>query len=111
MLTVLTGIILEPQQQDYKTFETYNKSIALNILRIPHNTEKISHVYKSGFNKTREKQVILLILSDDQRKQYTAVKNLNSLLRTGNGCSEKYCLNCFKSFRTKLKPEMHHKNC
>ena len=41
-----------------------NKSIALNILCIPHNTEKISHVYKSKFNKTREHQVILLTITD-----------------------------------------------
>ena len=31
-----------------------NKSIALNILHAQGNTRKISHVYKSEFNKTRE---------------------------------------------------------
>ena len=82
----------------------------MNILCIPHNTEKISHVYNSGFNRTREKQVILLIITDGQKQHYTAVKNLNSLSRTGNGCSEKYCLNCFKSFRTKLNLELHQIN-
>ena len=92
------NISFSPQQQDYKTFEINNKPIALNILCIPNNTEKISHVYKSEFNKTIEKQVILLLITDGQKQHYTAVKNLNSSLRTGIGCSEKYCLNCFKSF-------------
>ena len=36
-----------------------NKSIALNILRV--NEQEISHYYKFEFNKTREKQAILLI--------------------------------------------------
>ena len=39
-----------------------NKSIALNGLHVTNN-EKISHLYKSGFNKTRERQVIVLMIS------------------------------------------------
>ena len=35
-----------------------NKSIALNILQ--RNEQKISYLYKSEFNKTREKQVIFI---------------------------------------------------
>ena len=56
-----------------------NKSIALNILQ--HNTEKISQIYKSEFNKTREEQVVLLIITDGQKQHYLSVKNLNSLLK------------------------------
>ena len=48
-----------PKEQDYKTFEMNNKSISLNILYNPHNTEEISHAYTSKFNKTRERQLIL----------------------------------------------------
>ena len=33
------GINFPPQQQDYERFETNNKSITINILHIPHNTE------------------------------------------------------------------------
>ena len=75
-----------------------NKSIPLNIPR--YNVEKISHVYKSEFNKTREKQVILLIITDGQKQHYLFVKNLNSLLKKKYACSENYCLNCLKPFRT-----------
>ena len=46
--------------KDWKKFESSNKSIALNILYVPHNTEKIRHAYKSKYSLTRENQVILL---------------------------------------------------
>ena len=58
-----------------------NKSIALNILCIRHNTEKISHVYKSRFNKIGAHQVILLIITQDEKQHYTSVKKLNALLK------------------------------
>ena len=64
-----------------------NKSIALNILQI--NEQEISHYYKSEFNKTREKQAILLMITDDecealsQKQHYLAVKRLNELLKNG----------------------------
>ena len=58
-----------------------NKSIALNILCIPHNTEKISHVYKSKFDLTRKHQVILLMITDGQNWHYLTVKKLNALLK------------------------------
>ena len=61
-----------PQEQDYKTFEMNNKSIALNVLQ--EEEKKISHFDKSEFNKTREKQVILLIILDNEKQHYVAVK-------------------------------------
>ena len=53
-----------PQEQDYRTLEMNNKSIALNVLHV--NELKISHYYKSEFNKIRERPVILLMISDDE---------------------------------------------
>ena len=83
-----------------------NKSMSLNILQV--NEQKISHLYKSEFNKTREKQAILLILTDDQKQHSVAVKNLNSLLKDKNKCSEQFCIDCFKKFRTKSRLEKHY---
>ena len=53
--------------KDWKKFESNNTSIALNILYIPHNTEKICHAYKSKYNLTRENQVILLMITDGKK--------------------------------------------
>ena len=47
------NINFPPKEQDYQNFEMNNKSVALNILQF--NEQKISHLYKSEFNKTSEK--------------------------------------------------------
>ena len=44
-----------------------NKTIALNILYAPHNTEKILHAYKSKYNSNCENQVILLMITDGEK--------------------------------------------
>ena len=49
---------------DCKKFELNNESITLNILYVPHKTGKIHLAYKSKHNLTREKQVILLMITD-----------------------------------------------
>ena len=91
------NISFPPQEHDYKTFEMNNKSIAMNVLYDQSDTEKISHLYKSEFNKTREKLLILLILTDDKKQQYIAIKKLNSLSKDKSQCSEHFCINCFKN--------------
>ena len=74
------------RSKDWKEFESENKSMALNILYVPYNTEKIRHVYKSKYSLTRENQVVLLMITDGEKWHYLAVKNLSVLFRkiTGN---------------------------
>ena len=88
--------------KDWKKFELNNESIALNILYVPHNTGKIHLAYKSKHNLTREKQKILLMITDGEKWHYTAVTRLSGLLRgvTGNNIVDFYCLNCFPAYRT-----------
>ena len=52
------------QGKDWKKSESKNKSIALNILYVPYNTEKIRHAYKSKYNLTRENQVWSLMVKN-----------------------------------------------
>ena len=49
--------------KDWKKFEL-NNEVALNILYVLHGTKKIEIAYKSKHNLTREKQVILLMISN-----------------------------------------------
>ena len=63
--------------KDWEKFELNNKSIALNILYVPHNTEKIRYAYKSKYNLTRENQVILLMITDGEKWHNLAVKRLS----------------------------------
>ena len=67
-----------PTVKDWKKFESNNKSIALNILYVPYDTEKIGHAYKSKYNSTRENQVILLIITDGEKWHYLVVTKLSA---------------------------------
>ena len=66
--------------------------------------------YVSKHNSNREKQVILLMITNGegckgQRWHYLAVKKLSALLRgtTSKNNGDFYCLNYLDSFRTKNK--------
>ena len=54
-------------RRDWKKFELNNKSIALDILFVPYNTEKIRLAYKSKHSFKRENQVILLMITDGKK--------------------------------------------
>ena len=79
-------IVFPSHSKDWKKLESNNKSIALNILYVPHNTEKIRHAYQSKYNLNRENQVIL-----------------------NNG--DFYCLNSLQSYPTENKLKKHKKVC
>ena len=68
-------------KEDWKNFESNNKSIALNILHVPYNTEEIIHSYKSKHNLKRENQVILLMITNGEKWHYLAVKKLSMLIK------------------------------
>ena len=58
----------------WKKFELNNK-VALNILYIPHNTKKIQLAYRSKYNLTYNKQIILLMITDGEKWHYLVVNN------------------------------------
>ena len=66
--------------KDWKKIEL-NNEITLTILYVPHNTKKIRVAYKSKHNVTREKQVILLMISNGENWHYLVVKGLLGLLK------------------------------
>ena len=94
-------------------FELTNKSIALNILFVEHNSQEIRHTYKSKHNLNRENQVILLMITDGKKWQYLAVKKFSALLKgiKSKHDGEFYCLNCFHSFRTENELKKHKNVC
>ena len=77
---------------------------------MPHNTEKIGHGYKSKYNLN---QVILLMITDGEKRYYLAAKSLSALFRgvTGNTNGDFHCLNCFCSYRTENKLKKQKKVC
>ena len=53
-------------RKDWQTFERNNKDIALNILSVPYNKEKIVVQYKSKYNRQPKYQIVLLMVTDDK---------------------------------------------
>ena len=84
-------------------FERNNKTIEVNILFIPHNTETIRVAYRSEYNNKRKKQVVLLMITDGKKWHYLAITNLSALLqgKSSNHYKDFYCLNCFNSYKSK----------
>ena len=107
------GIEFPAGSKEWQKFEQNNKTIALNILYVKHNTKKISVVYKSKHNSKREKQVILLTIGDGKKYHYLAVTSLSALLKkiSSNHKEDFYCLNCFNSYTTKNKLKEHEEIC
>ena len=96
------GIEFPAGPKEWGKFERNNKTIALNVLYIPHNTKTISVAYRSEYNNKRKKQVILLMISNG-KKYYLAATNLSGLLqgKSSNHYGDFYCLNCFNSYTFK----------
>ena len=90
--------------KDWNKFDKKNnKTIGLNILYVPYNTEEIRHAYKSNHNLNRKNQIILLMITDGEKWHYLAVKHLSALLRRikSNHNGDFYRLNCLHPYRTK----------
>ena len=85
-----------------------NMAIALNVLYAKKG--KIYLAYVSKHNSNPEKQVILLMISIEEKWHYLAVKKLLALLR-GITHGDFYCLNCFHFFATENKFQSHKKVC
>ena len=75
------GIEFPVGPKDWIKFERNNKTIALNVLYIPHNTKTIRVAYRSEHNNKHKKQVILLMITDGKKWHYLAVTNLSALLQ------------------------------
>ena len=90
-----------------------NKTIALNVLSLPYNTETIRVAYRSEYNHKREKQVNLLMITDGNKWHYLTIINLSGLLakKSSNYDGDFYCLNFFNWYTTKNKLIEHEEIC
>ena len=100
------------EKDDWKNIEKNNVTIALNVLYA--KKEKICPAYVSKYNSNREKQVILLMISNGEKRwHYPVVKKLSALLRgiMSKHYRDFYCLDCFHSFATKNKLQSDKRVC
>ena len=50
-------------QREWEKFEQNNTLIALNVLFVPHNSEKIKLAYKSNCNKAKNQVILWMIIN------------------------------------------------
>ena len=78
--------------KDKKKFVTNNKSIALNILFLSHNSQEIRHTYKTKHNLNRENQIIVSMINDGKKCNKLYNKLPQEIKRTTNLNSVKHNL-------------------
>ena len=83
------------------------------IIQNPPNTKEISVAYKSKYKQKREKQVILLMITDGNKWHYLAVSNLSAMFakKSSNHNGDLYCLGCFNSDTTVNRLKDHEDIC
>ena len=64
---------------------------------VPEGEKNITHAYKSKYNLTRENQVILLMISGNEKWHYLTVRSLSALLKgiISSHKGDSYCLIVF----------------
>ena len=84
--TIGKKIEFPSHRKDWKKFELYNKSIALNVLYVSHNSEKMA---------------------------LSCYKKLSAIFRLirSNHNGDFYCINCLHSFRSENKLKNHKNVC
>ena len=107
------GINYPSKIDNWKTLEKNNSTIVLNILYI--NKKEICLAYISKPNSTREKQVTLLMIQNEEKQgqwHYLATKKLSILLHliTSKNQGDFYCLICVYSFVIENKLKSHEKS-
>lgn len=80
---------------------------------VPYRKKIIDLQCRSDNNRTREKQVHLLMITDKHKWHYVTIKSISDLFRdiTGKNNGDYYCLNCFHWYRTEDKLKEHELIC
>ena len=107
------GIEFPAGPKDWQKFERNNNTTAPNILFVPHNTKAVRVAYRSEYNNKCKKQVILLMITDGEKRHYLAVTNSSTLFKgkLSNHHEDFSCLNYFNSYTTQNKLKGHEKIC
>ena len=70
----LNEIEFPSHKKDWNKFKKNNKTIAVNVLFVQHNTKQIRPAYVSKYNSDRKNQVVLLMITDNNKWHYLFVK-------------------------------------
>ena len=88
-----------------------NNEISINVLGLK---GRRIHVCRKLKYNDRKNVVNLLLITDWEKRHYTAIKSLSRLLGSSNskhGCKQHFCLNCLQSFHFEESRDNHFKYC
>ena len=84
----------------------------VNVLGIEGGKEKLYILRKAKFNGQR--MASLLLIDQERKKHYVAIKNLSQLLGSNNssdGHRQNFCQNCLQGFHSKASMDKHYEHC
>ena len=86
-----------------------NNDISTNVLLVEN---KDIYICRKGIR--RDHEIILLLISEDDKLHYTAVKSLSRLLtsrETKHKCKQYFCNNCLQGFTLESSRDEHYSYC
>ena len=93
-----SGIQFPVSTKDIGKFETRN-NVSVNILAVE---GRDIYIHRKGRRMgPMDREINLLLISEDGINHYTAIKSLSRLLRSGNTkhkCKQHFCMNCLQGF-------------
>ena len=103
-----SGLEFTVSIKDIGKFETRN-NISVNVLAVE---DRDIYIHRKGRRMDRE--INLLMVSEDGINHYTANKSLSRLLKSGNTkhkCKQHFCMNCLQGFTQESSRDQHHVYC
>ena len=104
----MDGIKFPASTRDIKRFESRNE-ITINILAFENKK-----VYICRKGKEYDRVANLMLITDNNKKHYVAIKSLSRLLRSSNTKNEKaqyFCINCLRGFSEKESRDEYYVYC
>ena len=105
-----TGVGFPTSINGFSEFERKN-DVCVNLLGVE---ERQIYILRMGKYDPEKEEVILLLIADEERRHYVAVKNLNRLLRSksiSQKCKQYFCMNCLQGFSFEESRDKHLQYC
>ena len=96
--------------KDINNFEM-NNDISVNVLSVE---DKDVYICRKGRMGPREINLNLMLISEDDRRHYAAIKSLSRLLTSRNSKhhgKQYFCTNCLQGFTLELSRDEHYAYC
>ncbi|XP_057296306.1 uncharacterized protein LOC130625271 [Hydractinia symbiolongicarpus] len=107
-----SGMAYPTPNTHLKKFERQNPNVALNVY-FSEEDFQVRQAYVSKHKTTRKKVADVLIIQEEGKKHYVAIKRYSALMRglSSRHRGDHYCRNCMHGFRSQETRDNHMKVC